>query len=149
MSAGTCHLRTWHCTIKLRFSNAPRNDHGSPMRIDFYGCCSQSCGSRWQVALKITHADTVRRWRRQGLWKHLGWRHERKRPGRPPIAVETQALIRRMSRDNGIWGAPRIHSELALVGIGVSRTTVAKYMDRQSGRHLRHGVRFSAIMSRS
>ena len=89
--------------------------------------------SRWQGALKIAQADTVRRWRRQGWWNPLGWRQERKRPGRPPIPVETQQLIRRMSPENGTWGAPRIHSEPALLGINLSQTTVAKYMDRCFG----------------
>jgi hypothetical protein len=31
-----------------------------------------------------------------------------------------------MSRDNRLWGAPRIQGELAKLGIKVSRTTVAK-----------------------
>jgi len=36
-----------------------------------------------------------------------------------------------MSRDNVLWGAPRIHGELAMLGIKVSRTTVAKYLIRR------------------
>jgi hypothetical protein len=36
-----------------------------------------------------------------------------------------------MSRENVLWGAPHIHGELALLGIKVSRTTVAKYMIRR------------------
>jgi putative transposase len=89
--------------------------------------------ARWQKALKIVQADTVRRWRRQG-WRHcLGRRHGRQRPGRPAIAAEVRALIRQMSRENVLWGAPRIHGELAKLGVRVSRTTVAKYMDRRPG----------------
>jgi hypothetical protein len=38
-----------------------------------------------------------------------------------------------MSRENFLWGAPRIHGELAKLGITVSRTTVAKYMERHPG----------------
>ena len=85
----------------------------------------------WPHALEIMHADTVRRWRRQGMRHHVQWRRGRKRPGRPPIAAETRKLIREMSRDNRLWGAPRIHGELAKLGINVSRTTVAKYMTRR------------------
>jgi transposase InsO family protein len=33
-----------------------------------------------------------------------------------------------MSRDNPLWGAPRIHGELLKLGIEVSQTTVSKYM---------------------
>ena len=76
-------------------------------------------------------ADTVRRWRRQGVRHHWRWPCGRKRPGRPAIASETCALIGHMSRDNVLWGAPRLHGELAMLGIKVSRTTVAKYMIRR------------------
>jgi hypothetical protein len=48
--------------------------------------------SGWPHALEILQADTVRRWRRQGLWHHLQWRRGRKRPGRPPIPSETRAV---------------------------------------------------------
>ncbi len=86
--------------------------------------------SQWPHALAIMQADTVRRWRRQGVRHHLRWPCRQKRPGRPAIASETRALIRHMSRENVLWGAPRIHGELAMLGIKVSRTTVAKYMIR-------------------
>jgi transposase InsO family protein len=33
-----------------------------------------------------------------------------------------------MSRDNPLWGAPRIHGELLKLGIEVSQATVSKYM---------------------
>jgi hypothetical protein len=35
-----------------------------------------------------------------------------------------------MSRDNTLWGAPRIHGELLKLGIEVSQATVSKYMVR-------------------
>ena len=37
-------------------------------------------------------------------------------------------LIRRVSEENFLWGAPRIHGELLKLGIEVCQTTVAKYM---------------------
>ena len=61
----------------------------------------------------------------------MKWRRGRKRPGRPPIPAETRNLIRAMSRDNRLWGAPRIHGELGKLGINISRTTVATYMIRR------------------
>jgi len=36
-----------------------------------------------------------------------------------------------MSQDNPTWGAPRIQSELALLGYSVAESTVAKYMVRR------------------
>jgi hypothetical protein len=38
-----------------------------------------------------------------------------------------------MSIANRLWGAPRIHSELLKLGIGVGQITVAKYMAK--GKH--------------
>jgi transposase InsO family protein len=48
--------------------------------------------------------------------------------GRPQIAADLRALIRRMSLDNWLWGAPRIHGELLKLGFAVAQSTVAKYM---------------------
>ena len=47
-----------------------------------------------------------------------------------PVACEVRDLIRKMSRENPLWGAPHIHGELLKVGIEVSETSVAKYMVR-------------------
>jgi hypothetical protein len=35
-----------------------------------------------------------------------------------------------MSRDNPLWGAPRLHGELLKLGIDVGETSVGKYMVR-------------------
>ncbi len=43
---------------------------------------------------------------------------------------DVRALIREISTANPLWGAPRIHGELQKLGIGVSQSTVAKYMRR-------------------
>jgi putative transposase len=52
----------------------------------------------------------------------------------PSIDQEIRTLIRRMSRENPIWGAPRILSKLRLLGYDVAESTVAKYMVRQQKR---------------
>ena len=36
-----------------------------------------------------------------------------------------------ISRDNPLWGAPRIHGELLKLGIDIAQSTVAKYMPRR------------------
>ena len=53
---------------------------------------------RWPEALEIVHADTVKRWRRQGFRHYLLGKSRRRRPGRPAIEPEIRSLIRRMSR---------------------------------------------------
>ena len=42
-----------------------------------------------------------------------------------------RVLIRRMSRENPLWGAPRIHDELLMLGIEVAESTVGRYMVRR------------------
>ena len=51
-------------------------------------------------------------------------------PGRPPVPYEVRDLIRRMGRENPLWGAPRIHGELLKLGIDIGETSVSKYLVR-------------------
>jgi len=44
-----------------------------------------------------------------------------------------RALIRRMSIENPLWGAPRIHGELLKLGFAVAQSSVAKYMVKRGG----------------
>ncbi len=53
--------------------------------------------------------------------------------GRPQIERELRALIRQMSIENPLWGAPRIHGELLKLGIEVAQSSVAKYMIKRRG----------------
>jgi hypothetical protein len=50
--------------------------------------------------------------------------------GRPSVSREVRDLIRKMSRENPLWGAPRIHGELLKLGIDIGETSVSKYMIR-------------------
>ena len=50
--------------------------------------------------------------------------------GRPMIHLELRRQIRRMCRENPLWGAPRILSELQILGVSVSESTVSRYMPR-------------------
>ena len=82
----------------------------------------------WRSSLMIVKPETVIRWHRQGF--RLYWRWKSRRGGRPRKDTEIRALIRRMSRENPIWGALRIQSELNLLGYHVAESTVARYMTR-------------------
>jgi len=55
---------------------------------------------------------------------------QRADPGCPAVAKDVRDLIRKMSRENPIWGAPRIHGELLKLGIDIGETSVGKYMVR-------------------
>ena len=89
--------------------------------------------SGWRPALLIVQPATVVKWHRQGFKIYWRWK-SRKRPGRPQVNRKIRDLIRRMSRENPMWGAPRILSELLLLGHAVAESTVAKYMVREPGR---------------
>jgi putative transposase len=83
----------------------------------------------WRQALATVHPETFLRWHRQGF--RLFWRWK-STPGRPPIPVDLQALIRRMARENPTWGQERIANELLLkLGLRVSPRTVRKYMPKR------------------
>jgi putative transposase len=78
------------------------------------------------AAVAIVRPETVLRWHRS-LWKLL-WRRRSRRPvGRPPVDADTRALIRRMWKENPLWGEDVIAAELAKLGHHVSPRTVAKY----------------------
>ena len=84
----------------------------------------------WRSVLAIVQPETVIRWHRMGFNLYWRWKSRAGKPGRPPIEREICDLIRRMSRENPTWGAPRILSELLLLGHDVAEGTVAKYMVR-------------------
>jgi hypothetical protein len=47
------------------------------------------------------------------------------------VSPELRDLIRRMSRENPLWGAPRIHGELLKLGFEIAESTVSKYIVRR------------------
>jgi hypothetical protein len=99
----------------------------------------------WRDNLVIVQPATVLRWHRKG-WSGL-WRHRsrgRWRGGRPRISRELRRLIVRMARENFLWGAPRIHGELLMLGITVSQATVrATCLHEADGRSHRGGLFFA------
>jgi len=77
--------------------------------------------SGWKEILVIVQPDTVVRWHRKGF--RLYWRSISKRgPGRPPIPMEVQVLIRRFATENS-WRTRKIQAELEKLGITVSLAT--------------------------
>src|SRR5512133_2165406 len=81
---------------------------------------------------RVVQPATVLRWHRCGLRAYWRWK-SRARPGRPRVERELRDLIRRMSEENPLWGAPRIHGELLKLGFKLAESTVSKYMMRRRG----------------
>ena len=83
-------------------------------------------------ALTIIRPETLVRWHRVGFRFYWCWK-SRTRGGRPQIETDLRGLIRRMSIENPLWGAPRIHGELLKLGFQVAQSSVAKYMVKRRG----------------
>src|SRR5258708_3854982 len=89
--------------------------------------------------LTIIRPETLVRWHRAGFRCYWRWR-SRSPGGRPQIDTELRALIRRMSVENPLWGAPRIHGELLKLGFEFAQSPIAKYISNRR-RPPRHGAR--------
>ena len=75
---------------------------------------------------RVVQPDTILRWHRAGFRAYWRWK-SRARPGK------LRELIRRMSTENPLWGAPRIHGELLKLGFEIAESRVSKYMIRRRG----------------
>jgi putative transposase len=85
----------------------------------------------WRTALVIVKPETVIAWHRKGFRLFWTWKVRRGRPGRLGVPKDLRELIRKMSRENPLWGAPRIHGELLKLGSDIGETSVGKYMVRR------------------
>jgi hypothetical protein len=81
-------------------------------------------------AVQVVQPETVLRWHRAGFKMFWRWK-SRNRAGQPRIDRGLRDLIQRMSRENPLWGASRIHGELLMLGFEVAQSTVSKYMVRR------------------
>ena len=87
---------------------------------------------RWPSLLgatQVVQPETILRWHRAGFKVFWRWK-SRNRAGRPRNDPGLCDLIRRMSRENALWGASRIHGELLMLVFEVAQSTVSKYMVR-------------------
>jgi hypothetical protein len=107
----------------------------APPRLRLHG--SDRAFLVWMIRLwpslidtvQVIQPETVLRWHRAGFRALWRWK-SRKRAGRPKIDRELRDLIQRMSRENPLWGASRIHGELLMLGFEVAQSTVSKYIAR-------------------
>src|SRR6478672_2002965 len=77
--------------------------------------------------LTIIRPETLVRWHRSGFRSYWRWK-SRSLGGRPQIDTDLCVLIRRMSIENPLWGAP-----LLKIGFEVAQSSVAKYMVKRRG----------------
>ena len=81
-------------------------------------------------AAVIFQPETLLRWHRSGFRLYWRWKSCR-RVDRPAVPADIRDLIRTISRENPLWGAPRIHGEFLTLGINIAQSTIAKYMPRR------------------
>jgi hypothetical protein len=105
---------------RVQFTNSDR-----VFFIQLYRWCPSAL-----KAMMIIRPETLVRWHRAGFRRYWRWK-SRSAGGRPQIGAKLRALIWRMSVDNRLWGAPRIHGELLKLGFAVAQSTVAKYMAKK------------------
>ena len=82
----------------------------------------------WQAAAQLMQPATVKAWHTRAFKLYWRWK-SRKKPGRPPISQEMRELIRKLSRENPLWGAEVIR--LTLLNLQYDppcEDTIRKYM---------------------
>ena len=89
--------------------------------------------SGWKAVADLMQPKTVLRWHDKAF--RLWWRRiSRSKGGRPLISQEMRALIQRLSRENVLWSADRIHGHLVLLGFDPPcPDTIRKYMVKPKG----------------
>jgi hypothetical protein len=53
---------------------------------------------------RVVQPETILRWHRAGFRAYWRWK-SRGQPGRPKVSRELRELVRRMNKDNPLWGA--------------------------------------------
>ena len=79
--------------------------------------------------ITIIRPETLVRWHRGGFRRYWRWK-SRSLGGRPKIHADLRALIRLMSAENPLWGAPRIHGELLKLGFEVAQSKPAEWSEQ-------------------
>ena len=109
--------------ILKRQTKRPRLTTADRLRLLFMARVTKT----WRQALLIVQPATLLRWHRKGF--QLFWKlKSRAGRGRQQISDDTIELIRRMVRENRLWGAERIRGELLKLGIRVAKRTIQRYM---------------------
>src|ERR1700730_3444650 len=128
--------------IRLEAENAALRHQLIVLRRKMHGRVPLTNNDRWFLiqlyrwfpsilqVLTIIRPETLVRWHRAGFRCYSRWK-SRSQGGRPRIDTDLRALIRRMSIENPLWGAPRIHGELLKLGFEVAQSSVAKYMAKR------------------
>jgi hypothetical protein len=92
------------------------------------GLVASAITETWRESVLLVKPETILRSHRQGFQMFWRWRTRHQQPPQIRISIETIELIRRVARENHLWGAERIRGELLKLGIRVAKRTVQKYL---------------------
>src|SRR5450759_962733 len=98
--------------------------------------------------LMIVQPETIVRWHRAGFRCYWRWK-SRSRGGRPQIETHLRALIRQMSMENPLWGAPRIHGELLKLGLMSRNRASPSTWSSDADLQVRDGAHFCGTTRRT
>ncbi len=82
----------------------------------------------WKGTLFIVQPDTLLRWHRdifRWMWRRKS--QAKKCGGRCALSGRVVQLMRRMARENPLWGAERIRGEMLKQNMGVAKSSIQKY----------------------
>jgi transposase InsO family protein len=85
----------------------------------------------WRQALVIMSPNTVLRWQRRRFREYWARPSARPAAGRPRVSCQIRAFVVRMAQAHSLWGAPRIHGELQMLGIDVAEHTVSRLVPKR------------------
>ncbi len=92
--------------------------------------------AKWRESLIIVKPETVVDWQKRRFKRHWAKKSTKNiKPGRKRTRKEIRDLIYLMAGENN-WGAPRIYSELLMLGYNdVSEATVSRYLRKHRTKH--------------
>ncbi|AOP36251.1 transposase [Leptospira tipperaryensis] len=89
------------------------------------------CNFDWKENLILVSPATLLEWKKNKLRIFWAMISRKKKPGRPNIPWDIIKLIRRVAKENRIWGATKLHGLLQKLGYNCSERTVSKYIPKR------------------
>lgn len=87
--------------------------------------------NNWKNSIILVTPDTLLTWRKDCFKKFWISISRRKKSGRPIIPWDTIKLIRKIAKENCIWGATKLHGLIMKLGFDISERTVSKYIPKR------------------
>jgi putative transposase len=83
------------------------------------------------VTARIRRQGTRVRWHRAGFRLFWRWKSRARTPAEGDVSPEVRQLIRKMAKANPLWGAPKVHGELLMLGVVISERSVSRFMPKR------------------